>query len=75
MRKKDNIKLNVISNIDEKIIDEATDMKISLSEKGKASTNKSRKIFIAVGAVAAIFILIPTVLFSFIILLISFSSV
>ncbi len=67
MRKKDNIKLNVISNIDEKIIDEATDMKISLSGKGNASTNKRRKILIAVGAVAAIFILIPTVLFSFII--------
>ncbi len=53
MKYKNDVKLNIISNIDEKIIDEATDMKISLLQRVKISTAKTRKRFIVIVAAAA----------------------
>lgn len=61
MRKKDKLKLDVVSNIDEKIIDEATDMKISLSQRINAAAKKARKRLFAIGGTAASFILIVSV--------------
>ncbi len=63
MKKHDDIKLDVTSNIDEKIIDEVTDKKIALSSnKGNGKIINARKRFIAIGSIAASFILILSVL-------------
>ncbi len=53
MKKNDDIKLDVTSNIDEKIIDEVTDKKISLLQKLGGTTKNLRKRFIAIGSIAA----------------------
>ncbi len=58
MRKKDEIKLGIISKIDEKLIDEATDTRILLLEKMKSTILQARKKWIKIGAVAASFALI-----------------
>ncbi len=70
MKKNDRINLNSISNIDEKIIDEVTDKKISLMQKLGKNAGKMRKRFIAIGSIAASFLLIVSLLFGVIIPLI-----
>ncbi len=62
MKKNDDIKLDVTSNIDEKIIDEVTDKKISLLHKSGGTAKNLRKRFIAIGSIAASFILMFSVL-------------
>ncbi len=62
MKKNDKINLNSISNINERIIDEVTDKKISLSQKLGGTTKNLRKRLIAIGSIAASFILMFSVL-------------
>ncbi len=62
MKKNDRINLDSISNINEKIIDEVTDKKISLLQKLSGSTKNLRKRWIAIGSIAASFALIFSVL-------------
>ncbi len=65
MRKRDNIKLDVISGIDEKIIDEATDTRITLSQRVKRAAILARRKWIALGGMAAGLLLICTLLLTF----------
>ncbi len=65
MKKHDNFKIDAISGINEKIIDEVTDKKIALSEKAAtapAPAPKSKKNFIIWGSIAASVVLIASVL-------------
>ncbi len=62
MKKNDRINLDSISNINEKIIDEVTDKKISLLQKSGATAKNLRKRFIAIGSIAASFVLMFSVL-------------
>ncbi len=62
MKKNDKINLDSISNIDEKIVDEVTDKKISLLQKLSGNTKNLRKRFIAIGSIAASFALMFSVL-------------
>ncbi len=61
MKKKDNMKIDVVSNIDEKIIDEATDMKIDLTKK--AEKREKKKIIVFLSS-AASFCIIFSVIFA-----------
>ncbi len=61
MKKNDRINLDSISNIDEKIIDEVTDKKISLLQKAGKTVATARKKFIAIGAAAASLVLVASV--------------
>ncbi len=72
---KNNYKLSLdsISNIDEKIIDEVTDKKIHLLQKASVSAVKARKKLIAIGSIAASFVLIFSVLLAVIIPLLNSS--
>ncbi len=62
MKKNEKISLDSISNIDEKIIDEVTDKKLSLLRKLGGTTKHLRKRLIAIGGIAACFILMFSVL-------------
>ncbi len=62
MKKHDKINLDSISNIDEKIIDEVTDKKLSLLQKLGSTTANARKKLIAIASLAASFALIFSVL-------------
>ncbi len=53
MRKNDQLKLHVLSNIDEQIIDEVTDSRIARSEKALHSGMKNRRRWITFGSIAA----------------------
>ena len=66
MSKNHNTKLDIISKIDEKIIDEVTDSRIMLSKKVK-SGGLQRKKLIFIGTCAASFILICSILLGVII--------
>ncbi len=67
MKKHDKISLDSISNINEKIIDEVTDKKIALYNKGGSTAAKGRKRFIAIGSIAASFALVLSILLAIII--------
>ncbi len=62
MKKQDELKLDIISGIDEKIIDEVTDKRISLSKMLGGALVKTRKRFMAIGISAASLVLVFGVL-------------
>ncbi len=58
MKKQDKLKLDVISGMDEKIIDEATDRRIALSKRAAIVAAKMRRRWMAIGGMAAAFVLL-----------------
>ncbi len=61
MREKDHIKLNVLSNIDEPIIDEVTDKRIALTQSMQVAARKARRRWITIGSIAASLLLVCTI--------------
>ncbi len=65
MKKNDNIKLDMVSNIDEAIVNEATDQRIALSKKAAGAAILWRKRFLALGSMAASFLVVCSLLLLF----------
>ncbi len=74
MRKKDQVKLNILSNIDEEFIDEVTDSRITLSQKVQHAAARARRKWITIGSIAASLVILAAVFLTIFILLSGSSS-